>query len=122
MSYFYHFADDPALSWVPLDLRQACRAASLVSGSLRFKALLEAEELPVDTMGRDQTPLCMHQYTLLFGGNREPAPGEDVMRFYDSRHIIVLRAGRAYRLEVYHEVRQPRCKDGVCDGVMMAKW
>ena len=58
-------------------------------------------------MERD-TPLCMHQYTRLFGTTRVPAFGRDrLVTDYASRHVAVLCRDRFYAFDVYDEHGRP---------------
>src|SRR5271155_16539 len=63
---FFLLEDDPT----PARNNQVNRAASLVISALCFVRAVRKEELPPDTVRG--TPLCMHQYSRLFGTARVP--------------------------------------------------
>lgn len=49
-------------------------------------------------------PLDMSQYTSLFGGNRIPKRGKDVLHLKkDAKHFIVSRNGHFYRVELFDQ-------------------
>ncbi|KAJ1633889.1 hypothetical protein T492DRAFT_866047 [Pavlovales sp. CCMP2436] len=76
-------------------------AALMMISTLEFKAALDAQELPPETM-RGQ-PLCMHQYSLIFGSTRIPQEGEDVIETHsDSKHIVVFRNDHVFSVRPYH--------------------
>ncbi|KAI9219774.1 acyltransferase ChoActase/COT/CPT [Blastocladiella britannica] len=70
---------------------QLSRAAGLIAGFLDASNLIQAAALPVDAVKGN--PLCMNQYTKLFGGVRHPKPGCDTIATpwpTKARHIVVL--------------------------------
>ena len=71
---------------------------------VRLVRLLEAirdEKLPQETSGN--APLSMSQYKRLVGGYRVPKPEIDTHVFSpNSKHIVVMCAGRIYRMPVYN--------------------
>ncbi|KAI9183733.1 hypothetical protein H9P43_004651 [Blastocladiella emersonii ATCC 22665] len=80
---------------------QLTRAAGIVAGMLDANAVIQAGALPVDTI--KGKPLCMNQYTKLFGGNRFPVEGcDEIVTPYPShsRHIVVLVRDQVVRLDV----------------------
>ncbi len=90
--------DDPT----PAQSSQIHRAASLTTSSLRFIRALRKEELPPDAI-RDR-PLCMYQYSRLFGSSRIPTNSGCVMQSdTTSRHIIVICRSQFYWFDVLDE-------------------
>ncbi len=64
-----------------------------------------SQELPPLRV-QDIIPLCMHQYSRIFGTVRVPHAGVDTLEFYTkSTHIVVISKNRYFRVEV-------RCVDG----------
>ena len=98
-NFFFLFEDRP--------VGQVERAAQLVAGALQVKALLDEERLPpVVQRGRQ---LSMQQTRFLFSTTRIPGRGQDTLRapYSDAepgpssaRHVLVLRRGHAYALDV----------------------
>ncbi|KAG4035687.1 hypothetical protein MFRU_001g04550 [Monilinia fructicola] len=92
---FFLLEDDPT----PARNNQVTRAASLVISALSFVRAVRREELPPDTI--KGTPLCMFQYSRLFGTARVPTEngchiGEDP----ESKHLVVLCHGQFYWFDV----------------------
>ena len=78
------------------------RAASLVVSALSFVRAVRKEELPPDTLRGN--PLCMYQYSRLFGTARIPTEnGCQIGQDPDSRHIVVLCHGQFYWFDVLDE-------------------
>ncbi|HZG92655.1 MAG TPA: choline/carnitine O-acyltransferase [Pseudonocardia sp.] len=105
-NFFFLFADAAA--------GQVARAAGLVAGALDYKRLIDAEELP-PAVQRGQ-PLSMAQNRYLFSATRIPGEQRDSVRTpytpqwpgpSRERHVVVLRRGRAYRLDVLGEGGRP---------------
>lgn len=70
----------------------------------RFQQLVRNTSLPPDTEGKPAKPLCMFQYTRALGTTRVPKPGRDELQTsMHSRHIVILRKDRVYRLDVMEE-------------------
>lgn len=83
--------------------RPVARAASLVANLLRFKQLIDREELPPLVL-RDTIPICMAQYEPLFSTTRVPKKEFDELVHYEtsvSKHIIVVCHGVYYKLNCY---------------------
>ena len=105
INYFLLLKDPPAGA-----LPQIKRAARLIISLLKFKTLLDTEELEPDQLhGR---PLCMMQFRQLFSTTRVPHKQRDHLRSpvstqnptpADATHIVVLRKGHIFRLEVLTE-------------------
>lgn len=89
-------------------------AAELVASALRFKALIDRQELKPDTeRGR---PICMIQYEKMFSSARIPQKGMDRMRSPvsgedstspDERHIVVISRGRFFSVDVADALGKP---------------
>jgi carnitine O-acetyltransferase len=92
---FFLLEDDPT----PARNNQVTRAASLVVSALSFVRAVRKEELPPDTV--KGTPLCMYQYSRLFGTARVPTEnGCHIGQDPDSKHIVVLCHGQFYWFDV----------------------
>ncbi|KAF2741938.1 hypothetical protein M011DRAFT_413579 [Sporormia fimetaria CBS 119925] len=92
---FFLLEDDPT----PARNNQVTRAASLVVSALSFVRAVRKEELPPDTI-RGQ-PLCMYQYSRLFGTARIPTEnGCQIGQDPTSKHIVVLCHGQFYWFDV----------------------
>ena len=95
MNPFFLLEDDPT----PARNNQVTRAASLVVSALEFVRAVRKEELPADTV--KGTPLCMHQYSRLFGTARVPTDaGCQIEQDPESKHIIVMCHGQFYWFDV----------------------
>jgi carnitine O-acetyltransferase len=95
---FFLLEDDPT----PARNNQVTRAASLVVSALSFVRAVRREELPPDTV--KGTPLCMYQYSRLFGTARVPTEnGCHIGQDPDSKHIVVLCHGQFYWFDVLDE-------------------
>ncbi|KAL3418706.1 mitochondrial carnitine O-acetyltransferase [Phlyctema vagabunda] len=92
---FFLLEDDPT----PARNNQVTRAASLVVSALSFVRAVRREELPPDTM--KGTPLCMYQYSRLFGTARVPTEnGCQIGQDPDAKHVVVLCHGQFYWFDV----------------------
>lgn len=92
---FFLLEDDPT----PARNNQVPRAASLVTSSLAFVRAVRKEELPPDTVRG--TPLCMYQYSRLFGTARVPTDNGCIIgQDSSAKHIIVLCRGQFYWFDV----------------------
>ena len=92
---FFLLEDDPT----PARNNQVTRAASLVISALSFVRAVRKEELPPDTL-RDK-PLCMYQYSRLFGTARVPTEnGCHIGQDSDAKHIVVICRGQFYWFDV----------------------
>jgi len=88
---------------------QAAQAASLTIAACDLFGLIEREDLEPDTF--NDKPLCMEQYTYMFGAARNPRKGKDHFVHSDPsltspdhrHHIVVLRKGRIFRVDVIDE-------------------
>lgn len=89
--------------------KPVARAASLVANVLRFKQLVDREELPPLVL-RDTIPICMAQYERLFSTVRVPRSEIDELVHYDSsesKHIVVVCRGVYYKLDCYDVNNNP---------------
>ncbi|KAK4190237.1 putative mitochondrial carnitine O-acetyltransferase [Podospora australis] len=92
---FFLLEDDPT----PARNNQVTRAASLIVSALEFVRAVRKEELPPDTV--KGTPLCMHQYSRLFGTARVPTDnGCQIEQDPESKHLIVMCHGQFYWFDV----------------------
>lgn len=92
---FFLLEDDPT----PARNNQVTRAASLVVSSLEFVRAVRKEELKPDKI--KGTPLCMYQYSRLFGTARVPTDaGCQIEQDPESKHIVVLVRGQFYWFDV----------------------
>ncbi|KAF2640767.1 carnitine acetyl transferas-like protein [Massarina eburnea CBS 473.64] len=92
---FFLLEDDPT----PARNNQVTRAASLVVSALSFVRAVRREELPPDTV-RGQ-PLCMYQYSRLFGTARIPTEnGCQIGQDPTAKHVVVLCHGQFYWFDV----------------------
>lgn len=92
---FFLFEDDPT----PARNNQVTRAASLVISALSFVRAVRKEELPPDTIRGD--PLCMYQYSRLFGTARVPTyNGCHIAQDPGAKHIVAICRGQFYWFDV----------------------
>lgn len=92
---FFLLEDDPT----PARNNQVTRAASLVSSALSFVRAVRREELPPDKV--KNTPLCMYQYSRLFGTARVPTENGCIIgQNATAKHIVVLCRGQFYWFDV----------------------
>ncbi|QIX01499.1 hypothetical protein AMS68_007016 [Peltaster fructicola] len=92
---FFLLEDDPT----PARNNQVTRAASLVVSALSFVRAVRKEELPPDTIRG--TPLCMYQFSRLFGTSRIPTEsGCHIGQDPTSRHLVVMCRGQFYWFDV----------------------
>lgn len=92
---FFLLEDDPT----PARNNQVTRAASLVASSLEFVRAVRKEELAPDKI--KGTPLCMYQFSRLFGTARVPTEaGCQIEQDPESKHIVVMCHGQFYWFDV----------------------
>lgn len=92
---FFLLEDDPT----PARNNQVTRAASLVVSALDFIRAVRKEELPPDMF--KGTPLCMYQFSRLFGTARVPTEnGCQIVQDPQSTHIAVMCHGQIYWFDV----------------------
>lgn len=79
---------------------QIKRAATLTLSSLKFIQALKNETLSVDKL-KNGKPLCMYQYSKLFGASRIPTDDGCMMQTDpDSNHIVVMSKSQFYWFDV----------------------
>ncbi|RCK60636.1 putative mitochondrial carnitine O-acetyltransferase [Candida viswanathii] len=97
---FFLLEDDPFTNESSSVNPQVKRATSLVMSSLKFIQALKNETLSVDTL-KGGKPLCMYQYTKLFGALRIPSEDGCVMQSDPaSNHIVVMSKSQLYWFDV----------------------
>jgi carnitine O-palmitoyltransferase 1 len=87
----------------PPTSNQAARAAYVTYQLARFREELDSEKVSPTLMQR-LVPLCMEQYLLAYNTTRVPGLESDQLLHVDakeSRHIVVLRKGRFYKVKLY---------------------
>lgn len=84
---------------------QSARAAVAVNLLLRFRRLVDRQELkPIMVQGL--VPLCSWQYERIFNTVRIPGIETDrIIHYQDSNHIVVMHRGRYYKVIIYHKGR-----------------
>lgn len=97
---FFLLEDDPFNNETTSVNPQVKRAVSLTISSLKFIRALKNETLSVD-MQRNGKPLCMYQYSKLFGASRIPTDDGCIMQSDPkSNHIIVMSKSQFYWFDV----------------------
>ena len=97
---FFLLEDDPFHNESMSVNPQVKRAASLTLSSLKFIRALKNETLLVDKTRTGQ-PLCMYQYSKLFGASRIPTDDGCVMQTdVNSNHIVVMSKSQFYWFDV----------------------
>ena len=92
---FFLLEDDPT----PARDNQVTRAASLVISALCFVRAVRKEELPPDTLRGN--PLCMYQYSRLFGTARVPTESGCIIgQDSEAKHMVVMCRGQFYWFDV----------------------
>src|SRR5438034_8673153 len=92
---FFLLEDDPT----PARNNQVTRAASLVVSALEFVRAVRREELAPDNARG--IPLCMFQYSRLFGTARVPTEnGCVISQDPTAKHLVVLCRGQFYWFDV----------------------
>ncbi|KAJ4153691.1 hypothetical protein LMH87_010167 [Akanthomyces muscarius] len=92
---FFLLEDDPT----PARNNQVTRAASLVVSALEFIRAVRKEELPPDMI--KGTPLCMYQFSRLFGTARVPTEaGCQIEQDPNSKHMVVMCHGQVYWFDI----------------------
>ena len=92
---FFLLEDDPT----PARNNQVTRAASLVVSALNFVRAVRREELAPDTVRG--IPLCMSQYSRLFGTARVPTESGCIIQHEPSaKHCVVMCRGQFYWFDV----------------------
>lgn len=97
---FFLLEDDPT----PLRNDQVIRASSLIYSTLTFVHALKTKHLEPDVIRG--TPLCMSQFSRLFGTARVPTDNGCYIAANNentSRHIVVMSHSQFYHFEVFDE-------------------
>jgi len=82
---------------------QCYSAAAVTRGALQYHLDLQAGRVPINMNNKD-SPLCMDQYTRMFGFTRIPGQVVDtVQKHDDSKHIVVIAGQRQYVVLVLDE-------------------
>jgi carnitine O-acetyltransferase len=103
VSYFFQFHDDPTTDLDDDDKTNVQRAAAMLFATGEFRKSVCSGTLPVDKIGKKQTPLCSTPYKHMFNACRIPQLDQDSYRIYDpSRytHAIVARNGHFFSVEI----------------------
>ncbi|XP_058800409.1 carnitine O-palmitoyltransferase 1, muscle isoform-like [Phymastichus coffea] len=84
---------------------QAARAAYLIHALLRYRELVESQQLdPIVIQG--VLPLCSYQYKRYFNSARIPGMEiDEIVHYDDSGHVAVYHKGRYFRVPIYHKNR-----------------
>lgn len=120
---------------------QIARAAGLLAAAVRFKQLVDREQLEPDR--ENDAPRCMWEYLRVCASTRIPGATRDVLEQYPgSRHVVVVQddhfssldvldeAGRAYAAEdieralqrIVDDVGTPGCPVGVLTADSRRAW
>lgn len=95
---FFLLEDDST----PYQVNQVTRAAQVTMSSLRFVREYRREALAPDV--HRTTPLCMYQYSRIFGSARIPTNSGCVMQSYNaSKHIVVICRSQFYWFDVLND-------------------
>ncbi|UJR33201.1 hypothetical protein I4U23_020656 [Adineta vaga] len=89
-------------------------AANFIHGVLRYRAMIDNDQLPIDRFGND--PLCMDQYKKLIGTCRIPAKRIDRLHLYNKsshHHVAVFYQNNIYRLPVYDKQGNPLTAEAI---------
>ncbi|KAI5961267.1 YAT1 [Candida pseudojiufengensis] len=98
---FFLLEDDPFTSTEASSVDpQIKRATTLTLSSLKFIQALKNETLSIDTL-KNGKPLCMYQFTKLFGASRIPTDDGCMMQSDSkSNHIVVMSKSQFYWFDV----------------------
>ncbi len=104
----------------PVGLTQIQRAAALIISTLKFKVLIDTEELEVDQ--EKGHPVCMMQFKRLFSATRIPKRERGRLRLPSSishpnssseKHIVVLYNGHIFVMDVLTESGKLRTSEEI---------
>lgn len=104
VSYFFQFQDDPTTD-TSHGTANIQRAAAMLFAAGEFRKQVCSGTLPVDKIGKKQTPLCSTPYKYMFNACRIPQPVQDTYRIYDPsryNHAIVARNGHFFKMDLIH--------------------
>eukprot|EP00126_Sphaerothecum_destruens_P002216 Sdes_comp15654_c0_seq1m4668 len=100
-------------NWYGLDKIDPCvrnqttRAANLISAVLKFKHLIDTQQLEPNRV-QGTVPLCMWQYSRLFGTVRIPGPEiDELITHKNSKHIVVEYRNLYFKVDLYYEDGSP---------------
>jgi carnitine O-acetyltransferase len=100
----------PAFALPRVGRPQVARAARLLASALRFKGLVDREQLEPDLVRG--APRCMREYSRVLASTRVPGATRDRLEQHpDSRHVVVVRDNRFFSLDVLDEVGRPYAVD-----------
>lgn len=126
-NFFFLFRDGtaaPATAGAPAGDPQVERAAGLIAAALDYKLRLDAERIP--PLLRRGQPQSMVQNQFLFSTTRIPGERQDTVRVpysdawpgpSDARHVVVLRHGQLFRLDVLGPDGTPHTLDELAGGL-----
>ncbi|XP_071943316.1 carnitine O-palmitoyltransferase 1, liver isoform-like isoform X2 [Antedon mediterranea] len=108
--------------WKPTTF-QCARAGAITHMIMCFKRILEREQLPAMRI-RNTISVCMSQYERAFGTTR--VPGEEIDELVQahssqSKHIIVLRKGIYYKVDMMDKEGQllsPKAMEGIMEWII----
>ncbi|XP_048251117.1 carnitine O-palmitoyltransferase 1, liver isoform-like isoform X2 [Haliotis rufescens] len=95
-------------SWIPTH-RPTSRAATCIYQMMVVKQKLDREQFDPLVI-RNTIPVCMAQYERVFSTTRIPGEDMDIIQHKDpseSKHIVVLRKGVFYKVNVYSPRNRP---------------
>jgi carnitine O-acetyltransferase len=118
VSYFFQLDDDKSLqpsttealyknSHFDLGIKRG--AASLIAMA-RYRQLVCSGSLPVERIGKNQTPLCSVAFKYMFHSCRIPHRTSDTFRIYDPsqfKHCIVACKGQFYAMDFVDRNQDP---------------
>eukprot|EP00127_Corallochytrium_limacisporum_P003648 Clim_evm36s151 gene=Clim_evmTU36s151 len=86
----------------PVVRNQTSRAANMITAILKYKRLVDTEQLEPNRV-QGTIPLCMWQFSRIFGTVRIPDDPQDYLVTYsNSRHIVVIYEENYFRLNLWH--------------------
>ena len=82
------------------------RAAALIRGGGKFHAELMLNEIGPDSLDADgRAPMCMYQYSRLFGSARIPGIQCDhIDVHHGSKHVIIIAKDQVYSMQLFLDV------------------
>ncbi|KJE93555.1 hypothetical protein CAOG_04324 [Capsaspora owczarzaki ATCC 30864] len=87
----------------PVLTSQVGRAANAIVALLKFKRMIDTQSLAPNRV-QETVPLCMHQYSRIFGTVRIPEdPVDRLVVHSKSKHIVVMCNNAIYRVDVFHD-------------------
>jgi len=87
----------------PLLRSQVARAANLVNGLIQFKQMMDTQAMEPNRV-QGTVPLCMWQYSRIFGTVRIPGEEMDSLETHSkSKHIVVISKGKFFKVDIYDQ-------------------